>query len=108
MHARSIDAKTKSQQHRVYIFLEMMAVPASRRKHNVFVGNLTYNTTEEQLRDIFGTVGPVTSVRIVADKDTGRPKGYAFVEYDDPALALSAIRNLDGHDFNARKVGALG
>jgi cleavage stimulation factor subunit 2 len=82
-----------------------MAIPASRRKHNVFVGNLTYNTTEEQLRDIFGTVGPVTSVRIVVDKDTGRPKGYAFVEYDDPALALSAIRNLDGHDFNTRKVG---
>ena len=78
------------------------AIPATR--HSVFVGNLTYNTTEEQLRDIFNTVGPSAAIKIVTDKETGRPKGYAFIQYEDPALALSAIRNLNGTELNSRKV----
>ncbi|CAM9130263.1 unnamed protein product [Ectocarpus fasciculatus] len=76
----------------------------AQKKHNVFVGNLTFHTTEDQLRDTFNTVGPTSGIRIVTDKDTGRPKGYAFVSYDDPALALSAIRNLNGFELNTRKV----
>jgi cleavage stimulation factor subunit 2 len=73
-------------------------------KHDVFVGNLSYNTTAENLLEIFSKVGTVAGVRVVTDKDTGRPRGFAFIEYDDAATALSAIRNLDGYDFNGRKV----
>lgn len=76
----------------------------STEKHDVFVGNLSYTTTEEQLREIFSPVGPIVSIRIVTDRDTGRPRGFAFVEYLDAATALSAIRNLDGYDLNNRKV----
>lgn len=83
-----------------------MSAVGMQKKHNVFVGNLTFHTTEEQLRETFNTVGPTSGIRIVTDKDTGRPKGYAFVSYDDPALALSAIRNLNGAEMNSRKVAS--
>eukprot|EP01041_Mallomonas_annulata_P002575 gene2575-5026_t len=76
----------------------------SVEKHDVFVGNLSYTTTEEQLREIFSPVGPIAGIRIVTDRDTGRPRGFAFVEYLDAATALSAIRNLDGHELNNRKL----
>ena len=76
----------------------------SNPKHDCFVGNLTYNTTEDQLRDVFSAVGEVKNIRICTDRETGRAKGYAFVEYSDAATALSAIRNLDGREFNNRKL----
>ena len=76
----------------------------SAEKLDVFVGNLSYTTSEVQLREIFSPVGTVVGVRIVTDRDTGRPKGYAFVEFLDTATALSAIRNIDGYDLNGRKV----
>jgi cleavage stimulation factor subunit 2 len=73
-------------------------------KNDVFVGNLAYNTSIDILKEIFSKVGNVVNVRIVTDRETGRPRGFAFVEYEDAATALSAIRNLDGHDLNGRKV----
>lgn len=76
----------------------------SNPRHDCFVGNLSYNTTEEALREVFSRVGEVINIRICTDRDTGRPKGYAFIEYADAATALSAIRNLDGADFNGRKL----
>ena len=56
--------------------------------NDVFVGNLAYNTTEDDLREIFSTVGHIEGVRIVTDRDTGRPRGFAFVEFSDAATAL--------------------
>ena len=82
----------------------MTTIPTVETKHDVFVGNLSYNTTIESLQEIFSKVGTVGNVRIVTDRDTGRPRGFAFIEYDDAATALSAIRNLDGYDLNGRKV----
>ena len=73
-------------------------------KNDVFVGNVTFNTTEEQLRDIFSFVGPVKNIRILQDKDTGRPKGFAFIEYFDANTALAAIRRLDQTELNGRKL----
>lgn len=73
-------------------------------KHDVFVGNLTYNCTEDQLHQIFSTVGTINEVRMVMDRQTNKPKGYAFIEYGDAATALSAIRNLDGTELNNRKL----
>lgn len=76
----------------------------SSTKHDCFVGNLSYNTTEDNLREVFKRVGEVIGIRICTDRETGRPKGYAFIEYADAATALSAIRNLDGTDFHGRKL----
>ena len=77
---------------------------AATEKHDVFVGNLTFNTTEEQLYDIFSFVGPVKNVRILQDKETMRPKGFAFIEYNDVNVALAAIRRLDGTQLNGRSL----
>jgi len=74
------------------------------KTHDIFVGNLAFNTTEEQLRVIFSTVGPVAGVRIVTDKETNKSKGFAFVEFLDASTALSAIRNIDGEELNNRKI----
>jgi cleavage stimulation factor subunit 2 len=69
---------------------------------SVFVGNIPYEATEEQIQDIFAQVGPVVSFRLVFDRETGKPKGYGFVEYRDSQTALSAMRNLNGYEINAR------
>jgi len=69
---------------------------------SVFVGNIPYEATEEQIEDIFRQVGPVVSFRLVFDRETGKPKGYGFVEYKDSQTALSAMRNLNGTEINGR------
>ncbi|TKC36951.1 hypothetical protein EI555_004972, partial [Monodon monoceros] len=66
------------------------------------VGNIPYEATEEQLKDIFSEVGPVVSFRLVYDRETGKPKGYGFCEYQDQETALSAMRNLNGREFSGR------
>uniref|UniRef100_A0A8C0DIG6 RRM domain-containing protein n=1 Tax=Balaenoptera musculus TaxID=9771 RepID=A0A8C0DIG6_BALMU len=64
--------------------------------YSVFVGNIPYEATEQQLKDIFSEVGPVVSFRLVYDRETGKPKGSGFCEYQDQETALSAMRNLNG------------
>ncbi|KAM6151863.1 cleavage stimulation factor subunit 2 [Rhynchocyon petersi] len=73
-----------------------------RSLRSVFVGNIPYEATEEQLKDIFSEVGPVVSFRLVYDRETGKPKGYGFCEFQDQETALSAMRNLNGRDFSGR------
>lgn len=75
---------------------------AERSIRSVFVGNIPYEATEEQLKDIFSEVGPVISFRLVYDRETGKPKGYGFCEYKDQETALSAMRNLNGYELNGR------
>ncbi|XP_074655262.1 cleavage stimulation factor subunit 2-like [Tubulanus polymorphus] len=79
-----------------------------RAQRSVFVGNIPYEATEESLKDIFCQAGPVVSFRIVYDRETGKPKGYGFCEYQDVETAQSAMRNLNNADFNGRplRVGA--
>jgi cleavage stimulation factor subunit 2 len=50
-------------------------------KHDIFVGNILHSTTTDQLLEVFSQVGPVINIRIMSDKDTGKPKGFAFIEY---------------------------
>lgn len=76
--------------------------PSGGNSRSVFVGNIPYEATEEQLQEIFSQVGPVMSFRLVFDRDTGKPKGYGFVEYRDSQTALSAMRNLNGYEIHAR------
>ena len=60
--------------------------------------------SEEQIVDTFGRVGQVNNFRLVHDKETGRPKGFGFLEYADPDAAASAVRNLNEHDIMGRKL----
>ena len=69
---------------------------------NIFIGNLDLNATEEQLRTLFATHGTVESVTIVKDRDTGQPRGFAFVEMTQAGEAQSAISSLDGTLLNGR------
>ncbi|GEM06701.1 cleavage stimulation factor subunit 2 [Rhodotorula toruloides] len=75
--------------------------PQSRSKV-VFVGNLPFDYTEEQFIDVFSSVGPVVSFRLVFDHATGKPKGFGFCEYRDADTAASAIRNLQGVEVGGR------
>ncbi|KAG0306240.1 hypothetical protein BGZ98_002748 [Dissophora globulifera] len=68
----------------------------------VFVGNIPYEQTEEQLIDIFSEVGPVVSFRLVFERETGKPRGYGFCEFQDERTAASAVRNLNGRDIGNR------
>ncbi|XP_019427549.1 PREDICTED: cleavage stimulating factor 64 isoform X5 [Lupinus angustifolius] len=78
---------------------------ASSSQHRcVFVGNIPYDATEEQLIEICQEVGPVVSFRLVVDRETGKPKGYGFCEYKDEETALSARRNLQGYQINGRQL----
>lgn len=61
------------------------------------IGNLTSNATEDEIRELFATVGAVASVSLITDPDTGRPKGFAFVEMETTEAAEAAIRTLNGH-----------
>ena len=68
----------------------------------LFVGNLNYTTTEADLRAYFGTVAPPSQVVLPVDRETGRPRGFAFVEYLDRAHAEQAIQQFNGQAFNGR------
>lgn len=66
------------------------------------VGNIPYEATEEKLKDIFSEVGPVLSLKLVFDRESGKPKGYGFCEFKDQETALSAMRNLNGYEIGGR------
>jgi len=76
----------------------------TNQKHDIFVGNLAFNTTEEQLHQVFSEVGRLVKVRMVTDSETGKPRGFAFVEFQDPQAALSAIRNMNDYELNGRRI----
>ena len=63
----------------------------------VFIGNIPYDATESSLTEIFAEVGPVLELRLVSDRDTGKLKGYGFVEFEDPRSAIAARDRLNGH-----------
>lgn len=68
---------------------------------SIYVGNLPYTTSEDELRDMFGVHGTVHSVKLVTDRETGRPRGFGFVEMEQDA-AQSAIDALNGKDIGGR------
>jgi RNA recognition motif-containing protein len=68
----------------------------------LFVGNLPYSATEGDIRQHFGTVGDPLQIVIPTDRDTGRPRGFAFVDYDDRGVAERAIQQLHGQPFKGR------
>jgi RNA recognition motif-containing protein len=68
----------------------------------LYIGNLPFSATEDQLRTLFEKHGAVQSVSVISDRDTGRPRGFAFVEMAEASGAQAAIRVLDGTDFGGR------
>jgi len=68
----------------------------------LYVGSLPYSTTEEELRNLFESFGPIESVRIVTDKFTGQSKGFGFVEMSNPEDARRAAEDMNGKPFNGR------
>ena len=70
----------------------------------LYVGNLPYTATEEELRSIFEEHGPTTSVAVIMDRETGRSKGFGFVEMSSEEEAHAAISNLDGKEFDGRNI----
>ncbi len=71
---------------------------------NIYVGNLAFTLSEEELRDAFATHGDVSSAKIISDRDTGRSKGFGFVEMSNDGEGNSAIEALNGQDLNGRPV----
>ena len=70
----------------------------------IYVGNLSYSTTEAKLNELFSAIGPVTSVTLIADNATGRSKGFAFVEMSDDAKATEAINALNEKEVDGRTI----
>ena len=71
---------------------------------NIFVGALSFEVTEEELKEKFEEFGRVISAKIIKDRDTGRSKGFAFVEMDNTQEAKTAISSLNGTEINGRKI----
>jgi RNA recognition motif-containing protein len=69
---------------------------------NIFVGNLSYDTTQDQLHNAFAAYGAVEKVNIINDRDSGQPRGFAFVEMSDAQQAADAINALNGAELNGR------
>jgi len=70
----------------------------------LYVGNLPYGMSEEELANVFTKAGAVTDVAIVVDRDTGRSKGFGFVEMADDAAALTAVQQLNGTQVGGRTI----
>lgn len=70
----------------------------------LYVGNLSFKTKEEDLRALFSEAGSVASVKVLSDRETGRSRGFGFVEMEDEESAQSAISKFDGYTFDGRKL----
>lgn len=71
---------------------------------NIFIGNLNFQTTEEQLQDLFIPFGEISSVKIVTDKFSGRSRGFAFVEMPDQKQGENAVNDLNNYILNSRSL----
>ncbi|QQS22119.1 RNA-binding protein [Candidatus Saccharibacteria bacterium] len=73
-------------------------------KANLFVGSLAYATTDDSLQAFFATVGPVASARVITDRDSGRSKGFGFVEFENEDDNQKAIDQLNGKELDGRTI----
>lgn len=71
---------------------------------NLFIGSLAYATTDDSLKAFFETLGPVKSARVITDRDTGRSRGFGFVEYEDASLNSKAVKEFDGQELDGRTI----
>ena len=71
-------------------------------QNKLYVGNLSWNSTEDDVSDAFAAFGTVTSVNLITDRETGRPRGFGFVEMSSDAEAQAAMEGLDGRQLGGR------
>lgn len=71
---------------------------------NIYVGNLSYGVTDDNLREVFEAYGEVSSAKVITDKYSGRSKGFGFVEMENEAEGNAAIEQLDGAEIDGRSV----
>ncbi|MDU1903683.1 MAG: RNA-binding protein [Dysgonomonas sp.] len=71
---------------------------------NIFIAGLSYNITDADLNDLFGEYGDITSAKVIMDKETGRSKGYGFVEMNDEDAGQKAIDELNGAEYDGRTI----
>jgi len=71
---------------------------------NIYVGNLSYNLSEDELQGLFEEYGAVSSVKIIKDRETGRAKGFGFVEMEDDNEGQNAINELNGVELQGRAI----
>lgn len=71
---------------------------------NIYVGNLSYNLSEDELKEVFAEYGEVSNVTIIKDKYSGQSKGFGFIEMPTQAEAEEAIKNLDGNNVKGRNI----
>lgn len=71
---------------------------------NIFVGNLPFSTNSQELEELFTRFGAVSRAQVITDRDTGRSRGFGFVEMDSDEEAQNAIETLDGSDFSGRQL----
>ncbi len=70
----------------------------------LYVGNLSYSVTSDDLQELFEQYGAVRSAQVLSDRETGRSRGFGFVEMDNDAEADAAVENLDGNDHEGRRL----
>lgn len=73
-------------------------------QQNLFIGSLAYSTTDDSLKAHFEQIGEVASARVITDRDSGRSKGFGFVEYVDEANNQKAVDQLDGKELDGRAI----
>ena len=73
-------------------------------QNKLYVGNLSFDSTEDDINDAFSAHGTVTSVNLITDRETGRPRGFGFVEMSSDTEAQSAMQAMDNHDFGGRNL----
>ncbi len=69
---------------------------------NIYVGNISYQSTEEELKELFSQYGEVTSAKIITDRETGRSKGFGFIDMADDEAGLKAIEEVNGTEVGGR------
>ncbi|MGH7392522.1 MAG: RNA recognition motif domain-containing protein [Candidatus Rokuibacteriota bacterium] len=72
--------------------------------HKLFVGGLSFNTSSDRLREVFSAAGAVVSATVVTDRDTGRSRGFGFVEMETAEEAQQAVSRFDGQDVDGRRI----
>ena len=73
-------------------------------QNKLYVGNLSFNSTEDDITSAFSSYGTVTSVSLITDRETGRPRGFGFVEMSSDAEAQSAMQAMDGQELDGRNL----
>ena len=73
-------------------------------QQNLFIGSLSYDTTDESLKAFFESIGEVKSARVITDRDSGRSRGFGFVEFEDASLNQRAVDELNGKELDGREI----